>query len=192
MSIKSITVCDSCGKEIKGRLIVHTCPCCHQDVCVACQLEEDAKHEQRDREAKQSQKLEELQEPEKASRSPAESSIPVVKPGMKLDVTKKVGKPIEESQDKPKDTHPLADFEVKTPEPGTNAKRIVRFGTATSDNPQLREAVKEVLIEVFGLKNTVSPGKEPDVYDFISKMPDHPNRTLILGILKPTPAGTGR
>lgn len=45
MSTKTITIriCDSCGKEIKGRLIVHTCPCCGKDICVACQEAQDAK-----------------------------------------------------------------------------------------------------------------------------------------------------
>jgi hypothetical protein len=44
MSTKTITmtICDKCGKEIKGRLITHRCPCCYADICVQCQETEDA------------------------------------------------------------------------------------------------------------------------------------------------------
>ncbi len=39
----TITTCDKCGKEIKGRLIVRTCPCCKAEMCTDCQEAEDAK-----------------------------------------------------------------------------------------------------------------------------------------------------
>ena len=54
MGIKKIElhVCDSCGKEIKGRLIVHTCPCCAMEICNVCQAKEDSKHKPRERKPK--------------------------------------------------------------------------------------------------------------------------------------------
>jgi ribosome-binding protein aMBF1 (putative translation factor) len=36
MSIKEIRYCDSCGKEIVGRLIAIPCPCCKKDICMEC------------------------------------------------------------------------------------------------------------------------------------------------------------
>ena len=46
------TFCDKCGKEIIGRLTLHTCPCCSKDICVSCQLKEDNKHKPRERKPK--------------------------------------------------------------------------------------------------------------------------------------------
>lgn len=39
--MSTITICDKCGKAIKGRLTVHTCPCCKNDICVECQSKQD-------------------------------------------------------------------------------------------------------------------------------------------------------
>ena len=57
MSIKKIemTVCDKCGKEIKGRLIVHVCPCCGKECCIKCQTAEDARHKPREKKRKAEQ-----------------------------------------------------------------------------------------------------------------------------------------
>ena len=49
-----IRFCDSCNKEIVGRLTVYTCPVCHADICVECQEKEDAKHKPRERKTKTS------------------------------------------------------------------------------------------------------------------------------------------
>ena len=46
MGIQTIEqrICDKCGRVIKGRLIVHTCPCCKLEICNRCQTSEDARH----------------------------------------------------------------------------------------------------------------------------------------------------
>ena len=46
MSTKTETfqICDKCGKKITGRLIVHVCPCCSNEICTECQTKEDAYH----------------------------------------------------------------------------------------------------------------------------------------------------
>jgi hypothetical protein len=36
MSIKTIHVCDSCNKELKGRLTFKVCPCCNNEICLEC------------------------------------------------------------------------------------------------------------------------------------------------------------
>ena len=42
--IVEIPTCDKCGKDIVGRLVAHTCPCCGSDICVKCQMKEDIKY----------------------------------------------------------------------------------------------------------------------------------------------------
>ncbi len=47
MSIKTveIRVCDSCGKQIEGRLIVHNCPCCKKEFCNECYAKANTKRQ---------------------------------------------------------------------------------------------------------------------------------------------------
>ncbi len=85
-----------------------------------------------------------------------------------------------------KDTHPLADFEISDPEPGPKNPRVVRLGKFTSENSRVKLAVEEVVIKAFALNFTEGQRNciSANAYEFVKRMPDHPNRTMILGILE--------
>ena len=57
MGVRTVEIrfCDCCDKEIIGRLVTHTCPACHADICVECQTREDNKHKPRERKPKAEQ-----------------------------------------------------------------------------------------------------------------------------------------
>lgn len=54
MGERTITLrfCDSCQKELVGRLTFRTCPCCGKDICLACLEKENTKHKPRERKPK--------------------------------------------------------------------------------------------------------------------------------------------
>jgi len=73
----------------------------------------------------------------------------------------------------PMDKHPLADFSIDA----LNNK--VKFNGKEYQGKTLKESVEKALIQEFKYACLKSP------YDYVSDMPEHENRTLILGILKP-------
>ena len=81
-----------------------------------------------------------------------------------------------------KDIHPLADFEVKTPCDATVANYFAQLGTRSALKSTLKETVETLLSQTFGLS---MPEHAGDMYNLIYSFPDHPNKKLILGILKP-------
>ncbi len=85
-----------------------------------------------------------------------------------------------------KDKHPLADFQISTPQPGSDDSRVVRLGQFTCENGTLREAVEDVLMKAFAPVGVSSAERNnvAELIEFISTLPDHPHRTQILNILK--------
>ncbi len=59
MGIRKVEIrfCDSCNKELLGRLTYRTCPVCHKDICLACLEKENAKHKPRERKSKAEQPI---------------------------------------------------------------------------------------------------------------------------------------
>ncbi len=90
----------------------------------------------------------------------------------------KVGAPEKHKKSKTSTKHPLADFERKSLEDGTVNFRIGELEAWGSDNERI--AVEILLNDAFDLRRA---GKTP--LEFVEGLPEHENRTLVLGILKP-------
>ena len=119
---KVYTICDKCGKEIKGKLITHKCPCCGADICTNCQSVEDTR---------QKPKIKIEREAEPLSIHP--SALQGV---------------MDEGSKQAPAVFDISTFEVKTPEPGTNDPYILSIEEVSVATMSLTEGLIELLDKV--------------------------------------------
>ncbi len=161
MSIKIITsnirVCDNCGKEIKGRLVAHTCPCCGAEICNGCQQEKDKKVKEGIIGPDDAAPVEEKEEPHQPDR-----------PQRRL--RNKQGSPAKVEAD---ESDPLATFHLHTPEGNWSDYRIEYQGT---------EFISKIMID--GVLQALGGLPKEEAIAKVKAYPDSDNKKMILGILE--------